>query len=213
MRTKAEVRDVYERIADSFAPTRSRAWPEVLRFIEDLPRASRVLDVGCGNGRHMKALLRSGQRAVGVDFSRRLLVIGRAELGTPDASWVEAQAGLLPFREDSFDAATCIAVLHHLPTEDDRLAAIEEVRRVLRRGALVVVSVWDRDQPRFKGPQVDERGDAEIPWTLPDGTRVGRYYHLFERGELEALIIASGLRGERFFRSSGNLFALATKRG
>jgi len=213
MRTKADVRAIYERIADSFAPTRVDAWAEVLEFIDGLPRASRVLDIGCGNGRHVKALIVRGHRAVGLDFCRRLLAIGRAEIASADASWIEAEAGRLPFRDETLDAATCIAVLHHLPTQADRIAALREIGRVLRRDGRVIVSVWDRGQSRFLGLVLDDHGDAEIPWTLPDGSTIGRYYHLFRSGELERTIIESGLHGERFFHSSGNWFALATKHG
>src|SRR5438309_629133 len=58
-----------------------------------------------------------------------------------------------------------------------------------------------------------KKADVEIPWRLPDGTTIPRPYHLFQEGELERLIIESGLRGERFFRSAGNWFALARADG
>lgn len=213
MRTKAEIRSVYERIADSFAPTRARPWPEVLEFLDRLPARSRVLDVGCGNGRHLKALVARGHRGIGVDFSRKLLAIGRAEVPSMDVRWIEADATRLPLRGRSVDAAMCIAVLHHMPTRDDRIATLSEIARVLRDGGRVLVSVWDQDHPRFLGIPLDARGDAEIPWTLPDGTKLGRYYHLFQSDELEETIIGSGLHGERFFCIAGNRFALATNHG
>ena len=154
-----------------------------------------------------------------VDFSRRLLMIGQTEeRGEGDAmrvDWVGGEATKLPFRTASFDAALCIAVLHHLPREADRLVSLGELRRVLRAGAPVLVSVWAREQPRFQSslapPEVD--GDVEAPWTMPDRTVVRRFYHLFKVGELERLIIASGLHGERFFHGAGNWFAQARSNG
>src|SRR2546425_1134798 len=90
-----------------------------------------------------------------------------------------------------------------------------ELRRVLRRGAPVFLSVWSREQPRFQSippaPEID--GDVEVPWTMPDKTVVPRFYHLFQRGELERLIIGSGLHGERFFPGAGNWFAEARSNG
>ncbi len=218
-RTKADIRATYDRIAESFAARRRDPWPEVRSFIESLPHGSRVLDVGAGHGRHTTILAGRGHRAVALDFSWRLLSIGRA--GEPRKrdslriDWVSGEATELPFRNASFDAGLCIAVLHHLPLESDRIAALTELRRVLRRRAPVCLSVWAREPQRFQSvPAASEvDGDVEVPWTMPDKTVVPRFYHLFQRGELERLIIGSGLHGERFFHGAGNWFVQARSNG
>lgn len=220
---KAGVRATYERIAESFSAIRKEPWPEVLQFIRNLPDRARVLDVGCGNGRHARVLVDRGLSAVGLDFSRALLLLGRGyAAGEAEASihWVEGEATALPLRKNSVDAVLCVAVLHHLPTRGDRVAALREIRRVLVPGGRVFVSVWALDQPRFqkmtesqRDRPPESRGDVEVPWTLPNGTVIPRYYHLFQGGELEALIIESGLHGETFFRSGGNWFGQATNHG
>jgi len=78
-----------------------------------------------------------------------------------------------------------------------------------------LVSVWSADDPQVEKLLGDRprSPDVEIPWRLPDGTTVPRPYHLFREGELERLIIESGLEGERFFREAGNWFALAKAHG
>ena len=219
VRTKADIRATYDRIAESFAARRREPWPEVRSFIESLPHGSRVLDLGAGHGRHATILADRGHRAVALDFSRRLLLIGRADEprkgDSPIIDWVGGEATKLPFRNASFDASLCIAVLHHLPLESDRLAALAEIQRVLRRRAPVLVSVWAREQPRFQSRPAASAvdGDVEVPWTMPDKTVVPRFYHLFQKGELERLIIGSGLHGERFFPGAGNWFAQARSNG
>ncbi|MFA5897018.1 MAG: class I SAM-dependent methyltransferase, partial [Thermoplasmata archaeon] len=159
--SKADVRASYERIAESFSATRKEPWPEVLRFIRTLPDRARVLDVGCGNGRHARALLGRGLTAVALDFSRSLLLLGR-ERGAEELAgrlhWVEGEATALPLRTGSVDAALCVAVLHHLPTRGDRVAALREIRRVLVPGGRVFVSVWALDQPRFQKMTESQRG-------------------------------------------------------
>ncbi|HEX9340282.1 MAG TPA: class I SAM-dependent methyltransferase [Thermoplasmata archaeon] len=217
-RSKASVRDTYDRIASSYASSRTRPWPEVLEFIATLPARSAILDVGCGHGRHAKPAARAGHRVVGVDLCRPLLAIGRdapASRIRDPVEWVVGDATSLPVRDSTFDAALCVAVLHHLPSRDDRLASLAEVRRVLRPSGRAFVSVWARDNPYLRdvvGVR-SEDDDVEVPWHLPDGTEVPRFYHLFSEGELERLIIESRLHGERFFRASGNDFAVATKHG
>ncbi len=222
--TKAEVRATYERIAEPFAASRAEPWPEVLSFSTSLPPDARVLDAGCGNGRHARALAAAGHRVVAVDFARNLLVIGRrgsrGRIWGKSILWVQADAAVLPLRDGSVDAAICVAVLHHLPSAEERVRALRELGRVLVSRGRLFVSVWAFDQPRFRkaiearrGLPADVRGDVEVPWTMPDGIVIPRYYHLFQEGELEELVIESGLHGERFFRGPGNLYAEASSHG
>src|SRR5438552_19199585 len=75
VRTKAEIRATYDRIAEPFAARRREPWPEVRSFIESLPRDAQVLDLGAGNGRHAKILSHRGNQSVALDFSLHLLRI------------------------------------------------------------------------------------------------------------------------------------------
>jgi len=222
--TKAGVRSTYERIAEPFAASREEPWPEVLSFASALPEPARIADVGCGNGRHARSLASSGHRVFAVDFARNLLLIGRrgsrGRVWGAHIAWIQAEATTLPLRDGSMDAAICVAVLHHLPSVEERVRALRELRRILASRGRLFVSVWALDQPRFRKAVEARRqlpsnvqGDVAVPWTMPDGVVIPRYYHLFQEGELEELIIESGLHGERFFRSPGNLFAEASSRG
>lgn len=218
-RSKADVRSVYDRIAESYAAARSRPWPNVIDFIAGIPAGAMVLDVGCGHGRHARPLALTGHRVVGFDVSRRLLEIARTTSSSSRQfgalAWLGADTTALPFRDATFDAAICIAVIHHLPTERDRRRAVSEIRRVLVPGGAAFVSVWAADDPYLESVlgKRPTKPDVEIPWRLPDGSSVLRPYHLFREGELEKLVIGSGLHGERFFRDAGNWFAQATTDG
>ena len=217
-RSKASIRETYDRIASSYAASRTRPWPEVLEFVATLPPRSAILDVGCGHGRHAKPAARAGHRVIGVDLCRPLLAIGNdasAKAMTARIDWVMGDATSLPIRASAFDAALCVAVLHHLPSRADRVAALAEVRRVLRPSGRAFISVWAKDNPYLRdvlGLRLEE-DDVEVPWHLPDGTAVPRFYHLFFEGELERLIIESRLHAESFFRASGNLFAVTKRDG
>lgn len=206
--TQGAVRSTYDRIADSYAAARRTPYPEVLRFLDELPAQARILDLGCGHGRHAGPALDRDHPLVGVDISRGLLI--RAKRALPVGAWLMGSCTSIPLAAGSVDACLCIAVLHHLPTSEQRATALREIRRVLRPGGRLLASVWDQDQPRFRNAG---SSDVIVPWPLPDRTKVPRFYHLFGDGELESLVIASGLHGERFFRARGNRFAEATSHG
>jgi SAM-dependent methyltransferase len=103
---------------------------------ELLPRGrrARVLDVGCGDGRHIAAAAARGCYAIGVDYDHVELRKARARLGSLPVDLIAADASRLPFRERAFEAAICTETLEHLP---DDTGAIREIARVLVEGGLL----------------------------------------------------------------------------
>ncbi|HEX8237455.1 MAG TPA: methyltransferase domain-containing protein [Abditibacteriaceae bacterium] len=107
--------------------------------------AIRLLDIGCGTGANLP-LLRSFAGSSGsvtaMDFSPLALQFARDQLPCDDSSknlsMLRGDAQRLPFGDNSFDVATMLDVLEHL--SDDCLA-LSEVRRVLRPGGALVMSV------------------------------------------------------------------------
>jgi SAM-dependent methyltransferase len=93
-----------------------------------------ALDLGCGAGLNLDHLAKYA-RPVGTDFSEEALRFCR-ERG--HLRLCKADAAELPFRDGQFDIITALDVVEHL---DDDLAALVELRRTLRPGGLLVVSV------------------------------------------------------------------------
>jgi SAM-dependent methyltransferase len=100
--------------------------------------ASRVLDVGCGDGRHVAEAARRGCRAVGLDYDPSELARARARIGRHRVDLVVGDATRLPFRNGAFDAVICTETLEHLP---DDVAAIREIARLLRPGGTLLGAV------------------------------------------------------------------------
>lgn len=115
----------------------------------------RVLDMGCGGGRHAFALYRRGADVVALDMDPAELADVAAMFGAmaaegqvpagATASALRGTAYALPFDDASFDRVIAAEVLEHLP--DDR-RAMAELFRVLRPGGLLAVTV-----PRW-GPEL-----------------------------------------------------------
>ncbi|XP_020155898.1 tRNA (carboxymethyluridine(34)-5-O)-methyltransferase [Aegilops tauschii subsp. strangulata] len=137
---KKYVHRVYDAIAPHFSSTRFAKWPKVAGFLNSLRPGSVVLDAGCGNGKYLG--FNPECFYIGCDISPPLIEIcaGRGH------EVFVADAVNLPYRENVADAAISIAVLHHLSTEDRRRKAIEELIRVVKRGGLVLITVWAVEQ-------------------------------------------------------------------
>ncbi|XP_022768282.1 alkylated DNA repair protein alkB homolog 8-like [Durio zibethinus] len=137
---KKYVHCVYDAIAPHFSSTRFAKWPKVSAFLESLPTGSLILDAGCGNGKYLG--LNSSCYFIGCDISAPLIKIC-ADKGH---EVLVADAVNLPYRTNFGDAAISIAVLHHLSTENRRKKAIEELVRVIKKGGLVLITVWAVEQ-------------------------------------------------------------------
>jgi SAM-dependent methyltransferase len=113
-----------------------------------LRAGERLLDLGCGFGRHAYEALRRGADVVACDLSSaelaevRALVQAMAEAGeTPPgamAACVTGDATRLPYADASFDHVIASEVLEHIPDDE---AALVELHRVLRPGGTIAVTV------------------------------------------------------------------------
>ena len=106
--------------------------------------AEHVLDVACGTGvvaRLVAERVGSEGRVVGLDFNGGMLAVARSLPPVPGAAieWVEASALAMPLPDAAFDVVLCQHGLQQFP---DRLAALAEMRRVLRPGGRLAACVW-----------------------------------------------------------------------
>lgn len=97
-----------------------------------------VLDAGCGSGPLAAALRDRGARVSGFDLSPGMVALARERLGEEADLRVADLDAPLPYDDDAFDVVVCSLALHYLP---DWGGALAELRRVLRPGGRLVVSV------------------------------------------------------------------------
>ena len=148
-----------------------------------------VLDLGCGEGRHViSAYMAADVHSVGVDLSVDDLKTTREkfqDFAEPDNQaksfgLSSANALQLPFADNTFDKVICSEVLEHIP---DYRGALAEVERVLKPGGLFCASV-----PR--------RWPEKICWALSEGyyNTPGGHIRIFRAKELRGDIESLGFR-------------------
>jgi ubiquinone/menaquinone biosynthesis C-methylase UbiE len=193
-----KTREDYNLIADDFSRTRWNIWSEFNIFRESIKEGDKVLDVGCGNGRLLEILKDKNVRYAGVDISERLIEIAQERY--PQYNFLVADNLNLPFLDNNFDKVFSVATLHTIPSEDLRRKAVSELKRVLRPGGLLFVTVWDMwrkdtffsllKHSLFKliGKSKLDFGDAFISWS----SKTKRFYHFFTEKGLRSLVENAG---------------------
>ena len=141
-----------ERAADYFSQN-AQAWDELRSLHADDARVEAamlamagsrpfdaMLDLGTGTGRLLELFAPLYQRGAGVDASRDMLQVARANLDAAGLSRVQVRQGdiyMLPTPAGQFDFVTLHQVLHYL---DDPLAAIREAARALSPGGRLLIA-------------------------------------------------------------------------
>jgi len=176
------MQDVYNTIAKEFDKTRHTHWNCVKQFVWSLKPSTLVADVGCGNGKN--ETIRTDITILANDISTELLTIAKAKNSTHksfNSEYIMADGTHLGYRDSIFDAAICIAVIHHCSAPKQ---VVSEIMRTMRPGARLLFTVWAYEQ-EHKPKWVNlGNGDFLIPWQ----DSVHRPYHLFTKEEVLELI-------------------------
>lgn len=107
------------------------------------PDGGRILDLGCGYGRHVIPLAERGYQIVGYDLSSTLLRHGKQRL--PSGVWVRGDLRALPFQEQ-FDTVTSLfTALGYFEEETDNFAVFREIADSLRPGGRFIAQLVNRD--------------------------------------------------------------------
>ena len=115
------------------------------------PSARRMLDIGCGAGRHLLELAARGYEVVGVDPSPEMVAYAQDQALVHSLSATVVRGSLQQLDVDgTFDAAWCFMdTFRFLLTDEDILAHLRRVRDVLRPDGVYLLDFWS---PRTSGP-------------------------------------------------------------
>ncbi len=181
---------------------------------EVIPPGSRILDLGCGTGRHTAHFSSKGCFAVGVDLSEHMLTICSAKLRRSALKGYLVRADICDlgfFRPGSFDAALCMfSTIGLIKGERNREQFLIGARRTLRPAGILVLHTHNfyhgfADPSAKLFPltsalsallQRSELGDKNLTYYrgVPD-----MYLHVFRDTEVKRLLKRTGFRVQDIF--------------
>ena len=174
--------DIYNEIASEFDLFRTKVWPCVSSFLNNLTSNSNVLDIGCGNGKNFTA--RNDINMTGIDLTENFVTICKAKgYNVSCASMTQ-----LPFEDNTFDAFIAVASYHHLDNDNDRKRTLDEMHRVLKPNGVGLIVVWameQGDRSKFHFTKTDEF----VEWRSHTGKVYNRYYHIYREGDLKEEVL------------------------
>lgn len=219
------VKNNYETIAVDFDLTRKKeVWPKMRELAESVKDGNNILDVGCGNGRLLEALVDKKIKYLGVDNSEALIKIAKNnypynEFRVGDILKLEQET------ENNFDYIFCLAVLQHIPSRELRLRALEQMKNKLASNGILVISVWNLWRNKKYRPLIFKNywlkiigrnklgfNDLLFPWVNNRGEKSSeRYYHAFTKKELKKLARLAGLKSQKLERDQYNYWYILKK--
>jgi SAM-dependent methyltransferase len=183
--------NTYDEIAESWY--RLRHWT---RFKQELKEVAgrwgsgRLLNVGCAHGPDFLPF-KDKFELWGLDSSEQMiaLAVKYSAKFKFHTGLIVGDAANLPFKDGVFNWAISVAAYHHIPDENQREAAFSELRRVIKPGGEVFITVWNRWQKAFW----NKGRETMAPWKTKDG-EILRYYYLYTYPELEHRVSSAGFK-------------------
>lgn len=170
-----------------YQETSVHPWVESLHAIFQDHDAKYILDLGCGDGRHLVYLSRLGYRVFGLERSFEGVRSSKKWLVKEDSTFdlISADMVHLPYSSLSFDAVIAIQVIHHNMVSGIK-NTIDGVYRVLRDNGLFCATV-----AKFPPPMDWKISYAEVEkntYIKEEGFEKGLPHHFFKRIELEEIL-------------------------
>jgi ubiquinone/menaquinone biosynthesis C-methylase UbiE len=158
--------------------SRGRLWGGEVKDLPQMPAGSAILELGCGNGKTLSAMLSQPWRITALDVSMEAVRLCRASCASDKVDLLAADARHLPFPDRIFDAVFAFHMVGHVPmSEREKIAS--ETARVLKVGGMLFFRDFGVDDMRAgQGMEVE-------PGTFRRGR--GVITHYFTKEEVDSL--------------------------
>jgi ubiquinone/menaquinone biosynthesis C-methylase UbiE len=181
---------------------------------EHVIAGSKVLDIGCGTGRHILMLQKAACKVFGIDMSGHMVKQTRKKLkkaGINSARIVNADMLNLPFSSESgFDVALLMFSTFGLVFgEENRINFLKEIRRVLNTDGRIILHVHNEEYAASPSKNISRKiidRLGQLTGEMEKGDHIVQNYregldiriHTFSKKEIEKLLTSAGFSILRF---------------
>lgn len=186
---KFETSTFYGTFGVDFARTRQKPWPGWKRCVNIQGRTlTKVLDLGCGNGRFYDFIKEKNIQYTGLDNSKVLLNLAKQRFASPKAQFVYQDVFDLNKLPKGYDLVVAFGLTHHVPNHGFRLKWFNKIRTLLNPNAILILTFWHYHlDKRFEKKAVKIEGgknDYMLSW---NNYKSQRLYHLYTKDELSKI--------------------------
>lgn len=203
----------------AFAQRRRAPQAGAQRLLTRLQTGERVLEIGCGDGKLIPAVLERGATYTGVDLSPELLQLAARRVAPPQTVELLTADLADPHWAQTWQSATfhwiwALAVFHHVPGYATRVRAVQQCAALLAPGGQCAISNWQFTRSTklrthtvpwamLGLTEVDvEPKDYLLNWERNERTGL-RYVHLLDETEARQLAAEAGLSVSEIFTADG----------
>ncbi len=147
----------------------------------------KVLDLGCGNGRHVWLASKEGFSAYGIDLSDYAINLAKDWMARDHMPYADLRSGniadTLPYEDNFFDIIVSYGALDHMILVD-ATSALAEAKRVLKPGGIIFLKLESNTSFTFDA----ERQFAKNEIILEKAVEKGMVQHFFDKKEVEEFV-------------------------
>ncbi len=148
-------------------------------------KAKRILDIGCGAGRHVIYLAERGFESCGADISETGLKLTKKKLRSRklEVEIIRCDMTSIPCVHSCFDVAICVNAIYHQKLKEIQ-ETISEIHRILKKKGLLLANFHSKRSSKYgEGIKVEEN-----TFMQKNGPEKGVIHHFVDENELRELL-------------------------
>ncbi len=207
--------DYWEKIVRNPTPTYKKLLDSEKEFlISHIEKDSKVLDIGCGNGRNIETILPITADVFGIDNDEKAIATTKSRLPIVASNILLADAFDLPFDDESFN--TVILLMTLVNFGENKIKALKEMYRVVKDSGKVIISVYSEDALPAR---MEMYKIISVPIDKVEGTRVifnekigANSSEQFQKKSFEALAEECNMEVAEFQKIDGIAYIFSLKK-
>lgn len=202
-----KVQQFYNTSGEYFSKTRVWPWPEMNSILDNIKDGTKILDLGCGNGRLLNGI-KAKVNYTGIDFSQTLIKEANKLHKGKKFVLANITKKVVWDKLSKYDTIFCIAVLHHIPTHAQQLFILTKAHEHLIKDGSLYLSVWNLWQLKYLKHHFSQKSLklklknpnwVDIPFQHQD-----RFCYAFTKKHLDKLLKQTRFTNNTIFYSDRN---------